>query len=356
MDMNTAPRNSTFFFGSETSSVYSDDDLISETNSTGTQIHHKSVLRPTLGGIPRDYGQNFERSSTLSFPYENTPQDLDEVDIPDLSASQNRNAFYRFESAEEAQERHQAEAARAQVDENVRARHVLGSEGHIMSNGPDMLSYSRSVHSPHGSQINSTGVYAEEDVRGRTMSAEPSPMLPLMDAEEIANEYISEISSSTPSLQGEYPAHDLIVEATQPQIPRPRAISISRDPTELDLTDLSALNRQDHHDEALQALSSGTPNIVGSEDLAILPHSGIQASDETMNANRRQGKVDWREGLTNGSPPRASLFSSTGREYGRSNSARGYDSGEFITNLEDSAPATKKSRKRGVIKRLFCVP
>lgn len=332
MDMNPAPRDSTFFFGSETSSVYSDDDLILETNSTGTQIHHKSVLRPTFGGVPRDYGQNFERSSTLSLPYENTPQDLDEVNGPDLSASQNQNTIYRFESAEEAQERHVTEAARAQVDENVRARHVPGSEGDI------------------------TGVYVEGDVRGRTMSAEPIPTLPFMDAEELANDYIREISSSTPSLQDTYPAQDLIVEATKPQTPRPRAVSMSRDPTELDLTDLPALKRQNHHDEALQVFSSGTPNIVASEDFAMLPHSRIQASEETSNANRRQGKVDWRDGITNGSPLRASLYSSAGREYGLANSTRGYDSGEFITNLDDSPPATKKSRKRDVIKRLFCVP
>ncbi|CAO2648310.1 Nn.00g075770.m01.CDS01 [Neocucurbitaria sp. VM-36] len=384
--MDSTLRSSTFFFGSETSSVYSDDDLISEANSTGTQIHHKSTLKPTIGGVTREYGQNFERPSTLSLWQGDLPQESDDTKPSNLYSSQGQSVPYRFESPEEALERFQSKGARAGVSVHKTSRdtdsladrermHRALSESDVLvtnkqtldgqsfdyddyatKNDSDLLVRHRSVPSRRRPSITSTGTYAVRDIRNKAMSADASTLFPPTDARKLAMDYIRETCRSGTSFPEEE-RFEPTVEAAQPLNPWIRALSISREPSELDLADheLPAVERQNHHFEALQALSRGTPGAAGHEQSANLRHSRIRASSETWNANRRQGRVDWRDGVTNGPPLRVSFYSTAGREYSLGDPSRGYSSGEYITDIEGVAPAVEETRKKNFLKRLFCL-
>ncbi|KAF1844850.1 uncharacterized protein K460DRAFT_405130 [Cucurbitaria berberidis CBS 394.84] len=122
MDTNQTLRELTFSLGSDSSSVYSDDELISEANSTGTEVHHRrTILQSTIDGMPRENGQNFERPSDSSLRQTGSPHDLKEVNDPCLAYSNSSRALYRFATTEEAQElcRREAGSRRSSLQDSM---------------------------------------------------------------------------------------------------------------------------------------------------------------------------------------------------------------------------------------------
>ena len=350
--MDSTLRNSTFSIGSDSSSVYSDDDLISETNSTGTQIHHRTHLQPTIGGMPRENGQNFELSSTSQLQQSDSTQNLDEFHASVLDTSHASGAPYRFETAEEAQERYRRGLASRALNSGVPLSNI----------DSDIPSRHQSFDFGRHSQGARMGSYPGRDVRDTILSTASAPSFCLTDAGELAEEYIRETGIRHNSLQPNMPATEPAVELTKSQTPRLRATSISQDPSDLDLTDSSPTTQQrySHRNAALQALSSSVPNAIDRSEPAGPNHldGSSQASAENLNITRRRGRVDWQNDPKTGPAHRASLYSTTGREYSLGDHTRGYTSGEYITTIgkiEEQTPPPEETRKKSLIKRLFCV-
>lgn len=337
--------STTFPPDSEISSVYSDDDLISEAHSTGTQIHHRTHLQPTIGGMAREDGQNFKRLSTSSLPQEDPRQDLDGLHAPVLHTSNNPTASYHFESPEEAQVRYQKEIAQRCID----AIALLPSADLNIPSRRQSISFRRHE------RVASMGSYSFRGVRDTVLSTGSAPSPFLSDAGELAQEYIQETRIVRDMLQSSDHVFEPIEELAELPTPQPRKSVVSCDPSEPDLVEAStaALRRRTHRNAALQALSGRVPDTVDSGRPTDSSHPRNRAPAQTLNVPQRQGRVDWRDASTNGPLVRSGLYSATGREYGLGDHTRGYMSGGFVTSLQELT-LLPKERKKNLLKRLFC--
>lgn len=345
IDMDPTLRSTSFFFDSESSSVYSDDDLISEANSTGTQIHHRPCLQPIIGDMPRENSQHFERPLTSSLQQGDSPQDPNDFHASILDTSNSSIALYHFESPEEAHVRYQREVA----------RRSLGSIAPLPSADFDTPNHRLSIPYRRHQRVASIGSYAVRDVRDTRLSTASAQSLSLSDAGELAEEYIQETINVRSSMQGSERAFEPIEELAEPPTPPLRAASVSCDPLGLDLASNSpsALQHRSHHNAALRALSSSGPNVTQPVTPADPIHGRSQTPNETLNVPQRQSRVDQGGGLTNG--PSRRVYSTTGRGHSLGDHTRGFTSGEYVTDLQESTQRLEE-RKKSLLKRLCCLP
>jgi hypothetical protein len=364
--MNRSSRKSaTFSLGSDSSSVYSEDEYKSEANTTGTLVHHRSQLQPNLGGVYRENAQIFTGISGMALGRDMATPDLDEDHSSTMAASSSHTAQYRFETREEAEERRRQSAAEAQQEphdleepatymQRVLAEHDAasasdfsalyrcGSHDHIVAGDGEVDLPPPPIPPRSHLRPVSTGSVPPRDVRNSLLS---TASLTSTDAGELAQEYIRDTASLRNKLRGSM-QRESIQEGVEPSTPQPRATSLSLSPSSLHLDQSSSPgpNREVNRDAALQALDGA---VAAEEDEIQACESGqwLGAARQTSAAARRQGCPDWRKGA---------LFSSSGRQYGLGDHTKGYVAGDYITVTGEVSVPEQRKRKRGTVKRLLC--
>ena len=134
---------------------------------------------------------------------------------------------------------------------------------------------------------------------------------------------------------------------SQPVTPRPRVLTLSDTPSELQLHSSSSLasDGSAHQSTAL----SGLDGADGKSDklLSTGPSDQrIQRSTRRSSlATRRQGRIDWRD---------CTLLSSTGRMYGLGDRDEGYAAGRYVTVTKEDAQPKKEKRRRDTWMRVSC--
>ena len=119
--MNTSSRQSaTFYTGSDSSSLYSENDGRSESNLLSTQSHHRSSLEPKIGGLSCDDARDFDGTSASSSTRGLTSSDLNDGQGFNPDASGNSTPACSLETQQEARARRcQSEIEATPLQHNV---------------------------------------------------------------------------------------------------------------------------------------------------------------------------------------------------------------------------------------------
>jgi hypothetical protein len=366
------PRNSaTFSLGSDSSSAYTEDELKSEANTTGTVVHHRSQLQPNIGGVYRENAQIFSGISRPPLERDMATPHLDEDHGSTMAAYSSHTAQYRFETREEAEERRRRNAAAARSEphdplketmleepatymQRVLAEHDAASASDFTalyrcSNHSRVIAQDAGVISPsppipaqsHLRPV-STGSAPTQHVRNSLLS---TASLTSTDAGELAQEYILGTASLRDRLR-ESMQRESIQDGVEPSTPQPRATSLSLSPSSLQLDQSSSpgSKREVKRDAALQALD-GAATTEKDEIQPFGSGQWLGAARQTSATARHQGRPDWQKGT---------LFSSSGRQYGLGDHTKGYVAGECITVVGKVTDPEQGTQKRGSVKRLLC--
>jgi hypothetical protein len=369
--MNPSSRKSvTFSISSDSSSVYSEDEYVSEANIIGTLLHHRSQLEPNIGGVYRENAQVFTGISDLPPGRKMSTPDLDEDRGSTQAASSSHTATYRFETREEAEERRRRSAAEARQEAHDSRRKTISEEPatymqrilaeHDAASASDLPALYRCGKQEEAAVADTGGSFPTHSFlvrsprRGASTGFVPpgnrdtlysNTSFASTDAGELAQEYIRDTASLRNNLR-ESMQRESIQEGVEPLTPQARATSLSLSPSSLDLAQSSSLgpNQALNRDAALQALDG-----TAADEGEIQPCGSDQwlgAERQTSPAARRQGRPDWQKGT---------LFSSTGRQYGLGDHNKGYVSGEYITVIEEVPVLGKAKQTRSGLRRLFCM-
>ncbi|KAB2105017.1 hypothetical protein AG0111_0g7131 [Alternaria gaisen] len=132
-----------------------------------------------------------------------------------------------------------------------------------------------------------------------------------------------------------------------PATPRPRALTLSDTPSELQLHSSSSLASDGSARQS--AALSGLDGANGESDKLLSPESSGQWTERSTRgsslAARRQGRADWRN---------RALLSSTRQKYGLGDREEGYVAGRYVTVIEEDALPEKEKRRRDAWKRVSC--
>lgn len=319
--MEPACRHSELSITSDCSSAYSFDGRVSDTNLTSTQIHHRS--RPES-----DITDKVQNDAERAIDWSSTSSQMCSANVPvSTSALDNSDAQYRFETPEKAEEPHRQVVEKAQAD------------GGNRTFNPDANSVGPRPPTPprRRPRIESIDSYVSASRRNTSASLASQSHIPAMESRDLANEYIVDIGPRR-TVRDTVHSFDPISESAEPHVLRNAPMIKSQD------NDAEILRQQEQRANALQALSC--PVRVPSPPIGLEREaSGI--SRETSGVVRRQGKVNWRDDITDNTIDRASstLVSATGNEYGLGDNRAGYCSGVFVTSLQETEPQSGERRE-----------
>jgi hypothetical protein len=365
--MNTSSRQiATFYTGSDSSSLYSEDDGRSDSNLLGSQSHHRSSLRPNIGGLSCDDARDFDGTSASSFTRGLTSLGLNDGQGFNLDASSNYTPACRLETQQEAR------APRSQsVTEATPLQHNIWRDTTL----DESRTYLQRILAEH--DATNEGSSSDEYQKQDQVNGEPSArhvalasrnMCPI-NSNASSLRHRRETLLSTTSListdSGEQTEvsyqtdgyRNMLQDGThtletaedifQPVTPRPRALTLSDTPSELQLHSSSSLasDGSTHQSTTLSGLDGAD---VESDKLLSTgaPDQRIQRSTRHSSLTaRRQGRTDWRD---------CALLSSTGRMYGLGDREEGYVAGRYVTVIEENAQPEKEKRRRDAWKRVSC--
>jgi hypothetical protein len=365
--MNTSSRQiATFYTGSDSSSLYSEDEGRSDSNLLGTQSHHLSSLEPNIRGLPCDDARDFDGTPASSFTKVLTSSDLNDGQGFNLDASGNYTPACRLETQQEARARRSQSVTEATplehnvwrdttLDEprtylqRILAEHDATNEGSSSDEyrKQDQINGERSAQhvalaSRNMCPINSNAGSLRH--RRETLWSTTS----LISTDSGAQ---TEVSYQTDGyrnmLQDGTHTLDTAEDIFQPVTPRPRALTLSDTPSELQLHSSSSLasDGSAHQSTAL----SGLEGADGESDKLLSTGASdqrIQRSTRRSSlAARRQGRADWRN---------RTLLSSTGQMYGLGDRGEGYVAGRYVTVIEEDAQPEKEKRRQDAWKRVSC--
>jgi hypothetical protein len=365
--MNTSSRQiATFYIGSDSSSLYSEDDGRSDSNLLGTQSHHLSSLEPNIGGLPCDDAQDFDGTSALSFTRGLTISGLDDGQGLNLEASGNYTPACRLETQQEAR------ARRFQsVTEATPMQHNIWRDTTL----DESRTYLQRLLAEHDAtnEGSSSDEYRKQDqVNGELSARHVAPadhnMCPI-NSNAGSLRHRRETLLSTTSLvstdSGEQTEvsyqtdgyRNMLQDVTytletaedilQPVTPKPRAFELSDTPSELQLNSSSSLasDGSAHQSAAISVLDGAN----GESDKLLSTGSSDQRIQRSTRhsslAARRQGRTDWRD---------CALLSSTGRMYGLGDHDEGYVAGRYVTVTKEDAQPRKEKRRRHAWMRVSC--
>ena len=379
--MNPTIENSIFSLDSNSSSVYSDDGMISEANSTGTQVHHRSHLQPNIDGMPREYGQYFERSSNVIMP-------SNADGASQMDASERTNIDYHFETSEEAEERRRRSAALAreettydaQSNSNLHATQTYMQQVLAGGNGwnvnrerlgqssqdqnDELTNYDSDRIGPRPPtpprrrpRITSTGGHSIGSYRNTVSSIGSIAASSLIEPRDPADICTNETATGPGRQRDRARTIESMPGGAEPSSPPVLATTpvFNHSADDLDSLGLASSRRQRIRANTLHALSGPAPDT---HIPIVTTHSGhgrSRISHQGSQTLRRHGKADWRDDLTIEAitQTNSSLVSATGKVYGRGDLSAGYCSGQFVTNLQRTS-SRDRERRKGKLKRLFC--
>ncbi|CAN9365641.1 unnamed protein product [Alternaria alternata] len=364
--MNTSSRQiATFYTGSNSSSLYSEDEGRSDSNLLDTQSHHRSSLEPNIGGLPCDDVRDFDGTSASSSTREVTDSGLHDGQRFDRDASGNYTPACRLETQKARENRCQSATEAIPLQHNIwrdttldesrtylqriLAEHDANSEGsssyeyrkqdevkgelsarHLAPAGRNM----RAINSKAASLRHRRGTLLSTTSLASTDSGE------LAEIDYQTDGYCNMLQDSTRSLET---TEDIF----QPVTPRPRALTLSDTPSELQLHSSSSLASDGSARQS--AALSDLDGANGESDKLLSPESSGQWIERSTRrsslAARRQGRAYSRN---------RALLSSTGQMYGLGDREEGYVAGRYVTVIEEDAQPEKEKRKRDAWKRVSC--
>ncbi|CAN9360183.1 unnamed protein product [Alternaria alternata] len=365
--MNTSSRQiATFYTGSDSSSLYSEDDGRLDSNPLATQSYHRSSLEPDIGGLPCDNARHFDGTSALSSTRGLTSSGLNDGQGLNLDASGNYTPACRLETQREAR------ARRSQsVTEATPLQHNIWRDTTL----DESRTYLQRILAEH--DATHEGSSSDEDRKQDQVNGEPSArhmalasrnmcpinsnagslrhrrgtLLSTMSLISTDSGEQTEVSYRTDGyrnlLQDGTHTLETAEDIFQPVTPRPRALTLSDTPSELQLHSSSSLasDGSAHQSTAL----SGLDGADGESDKLLSTEAPDQRTQRSTRhsslAARRQGRTDWRD---------CALLSSTGRMYGLGDREEGYVAGRYVTVTKEYAQPKKEKRKRDAWMRVSC--
>ncbi|KAH8631243.1 hypothetical protein IG631_12925 [Alternaria alternata] len=365
--MNTSSRQiATFYTGSDSPSLYSEDDGRPDSNPLGTQSHHRSSLEPDIGGLPCDDARDFDGTSASSIRKGLTSPCLNDGQGLNLDASGNYTPACPLETQQEARARHSQSVTEATplqhniwrdttLDESriylqrILAEHDATNEGSSSDgyrkqdqvNGEPSARH-MALASHNMCPINSNAGSLQHR-RGTLLSTTSLISTDSGEQTEVSNQsdgYRNMLQDGTHTLET---AEDVF----QPVTPRPRALILPDTPSELQLHSSNSLasDGSAHQSTALPGFDgadgeSEKPLSTGASDQRVQ-----RSTHRSSLAARRQGLTDWRD---------RALLSSTGQMYGLGDPEEGYVAGRYVTVIEEDAQPEKEKRRRDAWKRVSC--
>jgi len=364
--MNPSRQSAVFSVGSDSSSVYSDDEHKSDSNSVDVQTLNESDSKTNVQCTRRESAEICEESSTVSLPRHITTLPPGNERSPSRDESSSLTAAYRFETSEEAEGRRQRIAAQARPEQpnwrettlneprtymqQVLAEHdAAAAKDHIdecrSKDKDDEEPIARHAMPSH----RHLRVVSADDVPPRHGRIVPILKTPLassnsgcttgeLDRDTGPEEYIAQGNMRSPKATR--------VRST-PITPRPRAKSLPNTPPALRLDEDNSFapDPDKHQSAALSALAGGNrePGEAFSRESSGQWLGG--PARRSLLAARRRGRADWQK---------SGLFSSTGQQYGLGDRDEGYLAAKYVTLMSNNVTLEKKDRKRDAWKRVLC--
>lgn len=365
--MNTSSRQiATFYPGSDSSSLYSEDDDRANGNTLGTQFHHRSSFEPDIGGLPCGDARDFDGTSASSSTRGLTTSGINDGQGLNLDAFGNYTPVRRLETQQEARARRSQSVTEATplqhniwrdtaLDESrtylqrILAEHDATNEGsssdeswkqHQVNGEPSARHVALASHNM--CPINSNAGSLRHR-RGTLLST--TSLLSTDSGEQTEVSYQIDGYRNMP--QDDTHTLETTEDIFQPVTPRPRALTLSDTPSELHLHSSSSLasDGSAHQSTALSGLDGA--DVESGKLLSTgAPDQRIQRSTRYSSlAARRQGRIDWRH---------CALLSSSGRMYGLGDREEGYVAGRYVTVTKEDAQPKKEKRKRDAWMRVSC--
>jgi hypothetical protein len=365
--MNTSSRQiATFYTGSDSLSLSSEDDGRYDSNLLGTQSHHWSSLEPNIGRLPCDDARDFDGTFAASFTKRLTSSSLNDGQGFNLDASGNYTPACCLETQQKARERRSQSVTEATplqhniwrdttLDgfriylQRILAEHDATNEGSSSDEyrKQDQVNGEFSARHVALASCNMCPINSNAgSLRHRRETLLSTTSLISTDSGEQTevpyqtDGYRNMLQDGTHTLET---AEDILPPAT----PRPRALTLSDTPSELQLHSSSSLASDGSARQS--AALSGLDGANGEFDKLLSPESSGQWTERSTRgsslAARRQGRADWRN---------RALLSSTGQMYGLGDREEGYVAGRYVTVIEEDVLPEKEKWGRDSWKRVSC--
>ena len=364
--MNPYRQSAVFSVGSDSSSVYSDDEHESDSNPVDVRTLNESYLKTSTRCTRRESAKTCEESSTVSLPRHITTVPSGNERSPSRDEPSSRTAAYRFETSEEAEERRRRIAAQARSEQPNWRDTTLN----------EPRTYMQQVLAEHDAatakdHVGGCRLEDNDDEEPIPRHAMPSRRhLRMVSADDVPPRHTRIMSiSKTPLassnsggtigglgrdtgpeeciLQENMRSPEAIRVRSTPITPRPRAKSIPNTPPALHLDEHNpfAPDPEKNQSAALSAIAGGKrePGEAFSRESSGQWLGG--PARRSLLAARRRGRADWQK---------SGLFSSTGQQYGLGNCDEGYLAGKYVTSIRDDISPEKGNRKRDAWRRMSC--
>jgi hypothetical protein len=359
--MESTRRSATFAVGSDSSSVYSDDEYKADIEFMGRQIHGDPHSKPNISDTLCENLRHCEQASPVSLAIDITTSVLHAEPESGRDASNTHTVAYRFEKLAEAEERRRRSTAKARPEQpNWRDTTLEKPRTHMQE---VLAEYDAASAQEHYDGYWSEEKDTEEPIvrrvvpsrrHLRVVSADDMPSrhtrTTVMSTISLASTDSGELARGTGAYQhilqkDMHGPHDTLRSFT-PVTSRPRAMSLPNTPSELLLDSYNSPVpvREIHQSAALLDLAGVDREL----DRAFSRESSGQwlkkPARQSLLIARRRGRADWQK---NG------LISSTGQQYGLGDRKEGYVAGKYVTTIgNDVSPEV--NRKRDAWKRVSC--
>ena len=356
----------TFHTGSDSSSLYSEDNGRSDSNLLGTQSHHRSSLEPNIGGLPCDDARDFDGTSASSCTRGLTSSGLNDGQGFNLDASVNYTPACRLGTQQEARARRfQSVTEATPLQHNIWRDTTLDESRTYLQR---ILAENDATNEGSSSDEYRKQDQVDGEPSARHVALASRNMCPINSNAGSLRHRLGTLLSTTSLIStdsGEQTeisyqtdrCRNMLQDGThtletaenifQPVTPRPRALTLSDTPSELQLHSSSSLasDGSAHQSTALSGLDGA--DVESGKLLSTgAPDQRIQRSTRYSSlAARRQGRIDWRH---------CALLSSSGRMYGLGDREEGYVAGRYVTVTKEDAQPKKEKRKRDAWMRVSC--
>jgi len=364
--MDPSRQSAVFSVGSDSSSVYSDDEHKSDSNPVDVRTLNESDSRTNVQCTRRESAKSCEESSTVSLSRHITALPSGNERSSSRDESSSHTAAYRFETLEEAQERRSRIAAQARPE-----------QPHWRDTGlNETRTYMQQVLAEHDAAIakDHIGGCRLEDNDNEELIARhampPRRHLRMVSADNVPPRRtrimpISKTSLASSNsggtigglgcdtgpeeciLQGDLRSPEATRVRSTLITPRPRAKSLPNTPPALRLDEHNSFapGPDKHQSAALSALAGANrePGEAFSRESSGQWLGG--PARRSLLAARRRGRADWQK---------SGLFSSTGQQYGLGDRDEGYSAGKYVTIVRDDVSPEKGNRKRDAWRRVWC--
>jgi len=364
--MISSRQSAVFSVGSDSSSVYSDDEHKSDSDPVDVRTLNESDSKTNIQCTRRESAKTCGESSTVSLPRHITILPSGNKLSSSRDESSSHTTAYRFETSKEAEERRRRIAAQARPEQpnwrdttlnepRTYMQQVLAE--HDAATAKDHIDECWSEHKDDEGPIarhlmpshRHLRVVSADDVSPRHTRIVPTSKTPL--ASSNSGWKIEELDrDSGPEeciLQRNMRSPEATRVRSTPITPRPRAKPLPNTPPALRLDEHNSFapDPDKHQPIALSALARGNrePGEAFSRESSGQWLGGPVC--RSLLAARRRGRADWQK---------SGLFSSTGQQYGLGDCDEGYLAGRYVTLISDDVTLEKKDRKRDAWKRVLC--